>query len=168
VRGGEVIARDAGSGILYAVAKQISPHLIRASDLHLLGDTKDRSGHFLIVLSRELSRPGSMGQGYCGAGYEDYLLLLELRGSKMMLRDELLLQSCLKSISMFIDHGDDDPAASLIRRVNGSFEYRMVEDDYDKRRILTVKNGRFRVALMHSLDDDERPLQMQKRRHDHS
>lgn len=51
-----------------------------------------------------------MGQGYCGAGYEDYLLLVEIRGKKLTLKDQFLLQSCLKSISMFIDQGDDIPA----------------------------------------------------------
>lgn len=74
-----------------------------------------------------------MGQGYCGAGYEDYLLLVEIRGKKLTLKDQFLLQSCLKSISMFIDQGDDNPSNGLTHEKDGSFTYRLVEDDYKKK-----------------------------------
>jgi|JI9StandDraft_1071089.scaffolds.fasta_scaffold133571_2 hypothetical protein len=45
--------------------------------------------------------------GFCGAGHEDRLLLIEISGLTAKRVDELLLQSCLKSISMDVDQLDE-------------------------------------------------------------
>jgi len=91
-----------------------------------------------------------MGRGYCGAGHEFYLLLMEAGHNKIMLHDQLLLQSCLKSISMFVDHGSDMDTVEngLIANDDGSFRYRLLEDEANQERKLVVSRRRFEVSLV--------------------
>lgn len=51
-------------------------------------------------------------QGFCGAGHEDFLVVLSLKDERLFMLDEQLLQSCLQSISLTSDQGDD-PADAL-------------------------------------------------------
>jgi hypothetical protein len=149
----KVVATDLVNRIKFLVAPDLSRHLILADEVKFIGDASEKSSQLFIVLSREPSRPEGMGRGYCGAGYEDYLLLVELNARKLILRDTLLLQSCLNTTSMFVDHGDDNPAKLLIPSGDKSFDYRMLEDD-DKIRKLTVKGARFKVAKTADPDTD--------------
>jgi hypothetical protein len=143
-----VIAKDNEKNIIYEVAAAISQYLIRADDIRLIGNVSNTKAQLFIVMAREPSRPKAMGRGYCGAGYEDYLLLVEVLEKKLLLRDQLLLQSCLKSISMFIDQGDDHPSNGLINEKDGSFSYRLVDDDADKKRMLTISDKHFKTKLV--------------------
>jgi hypothetical protein len=95
-----------------------------------------------------------MGRGYCGAGYEDYLLLLEISANKIVLRDQFLLQSCLKSISMLIEHGDDldDAGNGLIPNHDGSFSYRLLEDKAEEERRIAIRARRFKVDIVPATD----------------
>jgi len=129
----QVFTKDKERKISYIIDNAIIRHFIRAEDIRLIEKESKPEAQLFTVLTREPSRPGAMGQGYCGAGYEDYLLLVEIRGKKLTLKDQFLLQSCLKSISMFIDQGDDNPSNGLTNEKDGSFTYRLVEDDYKKR-----------------------------------
>jgi hypothetical protein len=120
----------------------------------MISDRSDQNGKLFIVLSREPSRPNSMGRGYCGAGYEEYLLLIEISGAKIELRDQFLLQSCLQSISMLIEHGDDldDAGNGLIPNNDGSFSYRLLADAASQERNLLVHARRFKVSLTPARD----------------
>lgn len=121
----DVIAKDNEKNIVYEVAATVSQHLKSADDIRLVGSASNAKAQLFIVMVREPSRPNAMGRGYCGAGYEDYLLLVEMLEQKLLLRDQLLLQSCLKSISLFIDQGDDHPIKALIHEKDGSFSFRL-------------------------------------------
>lgn len=46
-------------------------------------------------------------QGFCGAGHEDFLVLVSLKDERLFMLDEQLLQSCLQSLSLTSDQGDD-------------------------------------------------------------
>lgn len=148
----QVTAKDNQNNIAYEVAAGISKHLKRAEDVRLVGNPSNPGSQLFIVMTREPSRPDAMGRGYCGAGYEDYLLLVEILGRKLLLRDQFLLQSCLKSISMYIDQGDDHPKNGLIDENNGSLSYRLVDDDADKKRTLTVSGKHFKTGLAQDPD----------------
>lgn len=50
-----------------------------------------------VLYARVPSNP-TRPMGYCGAGQEDYLLLLGIRGQRLVLLDRLLVHSCLQSI----------------------------------------------------------------------
>ena len=141
----QVLAKDKERNISYSIDNAITRHIIRAEDIQLIANESKPEAQLFIVLAREPSRPSAMGQGYCGAGYEDYLLLVEMLGHKLILRDQFLLQSCLKSISMFIDQGDDNPSNGLVHGKDGSFTYRLVDDDYDKKRTIIISKKHFEI-----------------------
>lgn len=143
-----VTAKDSEKNINYEIAAAVSQHLTRADDIQLVGNASNTKVQLFILMTRERSRPKAMGRGYCGAGYEDYLLLVEVLEKKLLLRDQLLLQSCLKSISMFIDQGDDHPRNGLINQKDGSLSYRLVDDDADKKRTLTINDKHFKTKLI--------------------
>lgn len=144
----QVLAKDKERNINYNIDNAIAKHFIRAEDIQLITTESKPKAQLFIVLTREPSRPSAMGQGYCGAGYEDYLLLVEMLDHKLTLRDQFLLQSCLKSISMFIDQGDDNPSNGLVHEKDGSFTYRLVDDDYDKKRALSISKKHFEIKLL--------------------
>lgn len=143
-----VFAKDNEKNIVYEVAATVSQHLTRADDIRLIRHAGNPKEQLFIVMVREPSRPNGMGRGYCGAGYEDYLLLVEILEQKLLLRDQLLLQSCLKSISMFIDQGDNHPSNGLAHEKDGSYSYRLVDDDAEKKRMLTVNDKHFKNKLV--------------------
>lgn len=149
-----LVAKETGKNLNYQVSNATSNHLMRAYDARMISDNSDQNGPLFIVLSREPSRPNSTGRGYCGAGYEEYLLLIEISRAKIELRDQLLLQSCLKSISMLIDHGDDldDAGNGLIPNNDGSFSYRLLEDGASQERNLVIRGRRFQVSLVPARD----------------
>lgn len=147
-----VTARDKEKNIKYSVDDSISRHLKSANDIRFIAENKNSKTQLFIVLSREYSKPGAMGQGYCGAGYEDYILLLEMLERKLVLRDQNLIQSCLKNISMFIDQGDENPINGFTHEKDGSLSYRLIDDDYKSNRVLTVDSKRFKIFLAPSMN----------------
>lgn len=152
IKNHHLVAEELSKHSNYKVSSKVSRHLTRAYDVHIITNKNRPNGPLFIVLSREPSRPNALGRGYCGAGYEEYLLLIEVTNSKIELHDQLLLQSCLKSISMFIDHGDDlaDAKNGLIPNSDGSFSYHLVDDAADQERNLRVDARRFKVKLLPS------------------
>jgi len=149
-----LVAKEIRKNTSYEISNPASNHLMRAYDARIISDKSDQNGPLFIVLSREPSRPNSMGRGYCGAGYEEYLLLLEISRTRIELRDQLLLQSCLNSISMLIDNGDDldDAGNGLIPNDDGSFSYRLLKDDPNQERTLVLRDRRFKVSLVPARD----------------
>jgi hypothetical protein len=146
VRDNHVIATNQDKTIRYEVAKPVSVHVLKAESLRLISHQSNLRTKQFIILSHELSRPGALGHGYCGGGYEDYLVLIELSGRKIIFLDELLLQSCLKSI----DLGEDDPINALTQNKNGSFTFQWLSDDY--RRNLSVREKRFHTDFIPPTD----------------
>jgi hypothetical protein len=140
-----VTAKEKEKNINYQIDRPTSRSLAHANSISLISNASTLASQLFIVLTREYSRPDAMGQGYCGAGYEDYLLLVEVFKKDLILRDRILLQSCLKTISMFIDKGDDNPSNGLTHEKDGSLSYRLVEDDYKEKRLIKVERKRFKI-----------------------
>lgn len=61
--------------------------------------------------------------GYCGAGHEDYLAFFTVAGKKLVLNDSKLIQSCLKSISLVSDSGNDPKNAISFDRHSSSIHF---------------------------------------------
>jgi hypothetical protein len=154
IRNNRLAAKEIRKNLDYQVSNAVSSHLLRAYNARIISDKSDQNGPLFIVLSREPSRPNSMGRGYCGAGYEEYLLLIEISRTKIELRDQFLLQSCLKSIAMLIENGDDldDAGNGLIPNSDGSFSYRLLEDEASQERNLVLRDRRFKVSLVPARD----------------
>lgn len=68
---------------------------------------------FLIVMTSYASRQSN--KGYCGAGTEDYIDLLELSKLKLRFADTLLVQSCLNNIELDGDTEAGKEKASFFR-----------------------------------------------------
>jgi len=69
----------------------------------------DKEGHRYFVLAVAKPSVKEQGAGFCGAGSEDHLLLVEWKTElqTLILRDDMLVQSCLKSITLQSDQGSD-------------------------------------------------------------
>jgi hypothetical protein len=99
---------------------------------------------WLIVLSRTPSqtlRP----EGYCGAGSEDQLILLHYAAGQLALLDDFLLQSCLKSITLESEHGDDVKAALAIDREQHTLAFQWLGIPDALRHKLTVSQRKFKL-----------------------
>lgn len=103
------------------------------------------TGHYLVLIARLPSRT-PQSTAYCGAGQEDHLILLEYDGKKAILRDDFLLQSCLKSVALDSDGsdgGDDILKALAISTEKHSIGFQWLGNPGDKRHTLTILNGKF-------------------------
>lgn len=138
-------ARDIKKKVTYYIDPRILKSLVQAVAVKQIENKKYAKEETSILLTRELSKPRAMGKGYCGAGFEDYLLLTQITAKKIVLLDKINLQSCLDGISIFTDNGDDNLGAGLTLKTDGSIRYRLVDDDYDTERILTIKDRRFNI-----------------------
>lgn len=90
------------------LATRLATLLAPADEVFVVGQSASASA----MVVRLPSRPASP-QGYCGAGHEDYLLLLAIEAGELVLRDRLRLQSCLDNVALVSDEGDD-PRDALI------------------------------------------------------
>lgn len=81
--------------------------LTEAQAMVFLHDAGRRHDHAasITLLVRVPSNP-STPMGYCGAGHEDSLLLIEVHDQRLRLLDQMLLQSCLKTITLASSSGD--------------------------------------------------------------
>jgi hypothetical protein len=64
-------------------------------------------GYEAVLLIARVPSQRSNPSGYCGAGHEDYLMLLALEKQRLKLLDDFLVQSCLESMVLASDQGDD-------------------------------------------------------------
>lgn len=94
----------------------------------------------LLLLARTPSTR-QRSTGFCGAGHEDSLVLVELVGTRMVLKDRLLVQSCLKSIALESDQGDDPERAFSIDRSAGELRFRWLGDTPGSTRVVKVANA---------------------------
>ncbi|MDR0243311.1 MAG: hypothetical protein LBJ65_17090 [Burkholderia sp.] len=73
----------------------------------------DGSDHVMVVVNRSSS---SRPTGYCGAGEEGTLYVLELRGARAVPRFSLPVQSCLDSVSLETESGTQSPYRAITWR----------------------------------------------------
>lgn len=89
------------------LSRELRSMFTQASDVFAIGEAASDLGA-VQSLALVVSVPSRSGAplGYCGAGTEDYLLILSVERGALVVRDTLLLQSCLQSISLVSDSGD--------------------------------------------------------------
>jgi len=109
--------------------------------LPLFSQQVNNINYFVFIARIPSKSPQSTG--YCGAGYEDHLILLRYEGKKIVLLDDFLLQSCLKSIVLDND-GDADILKSLtIDYENHAIGFRWISSPDDKEHRVTILNEKF-------------------------
>ncbi len=158
VEGNRVKARVAHDSVgsparshVVSLDKPLQTRLRRATELVVLagrGFTDDGRTFFILgVATPSVQTPGA---GFCGAGTEDFLLLIEWKDKprRLELRDPLQVQSCLQSMVLASDqgsdllvvlHGVDDPAKVVLSWLQ-HLRYGAVT------RTLTVSRGAFVLA----------------------
>ncbi len=97
-----------------AIEAQLQERLRKADEVQLISSAAFvlAGQPAFVAVVRLPSNPGSP-QGFCGAGHEDSLLLISIKNKHLRLQDQYLLQSCLQSISLISDQGDE-PRDALI------------------------------------------------------
>lgn len=128
------------------ISKELSSHLLRSDEAHHLFKMTSEGRELFVLLSREPSNP-LRRTGYCGAGYEDYLLRIEVEKKNIVLADEFLLQSCIKTISLYREEGGDpledaDMDGISINKEKAFISFEWLKDP-EKRRTISVEKGRF-------------------------
>lgn len=86
-----------------------------SDDAFIVGaKTFEQDGRTYLYLVTQQPSRSNRGAGYCGAGTEDVLRLVEVSkpSLRMVERDSLLVQSCLETIEL-----EDDSGASLRERL---------------------------------------------------
>lgn len=95
-----------------------------------------------VVLVREPSR-NPQGTGFCGAGFEDYLLLIEVFSKQILLLDKFLLQSCLTSLELASDQGNNPLKAMRVDTSRKSLTYKILGEEVEK--TTTVVDRKFQT-----------------------
>lgn len=111
--------------------KGVRQILQRSQELLPVFSQPSEAGDYLVFIARIHSKT-PQSSGYCGAGYEDHLFLLEYSQKHIALRDDFLLQSCLKSIALDTDSGDDILRAFLFDRSQHSIKFRWLTNPDDR------------------------------------
>ena len=140
---GVVSARDKTGRKNYVMSKSFSRHLKQSSEATLINTYGDTRNPIFLIFTREPSRPNSLGRGYCGAGYEDYLLLAKIEKKIISVKDEYLLQSCLKTKSLRMETSDEHPQNFLHLKADGSYDYEMIADEDQKLWNIRVSKEKF-------------------------
>jgi hypothetical protein len=89
------------------------------------------------------------GAGYCGAGHEDRLLLVEVSGGTARGASEFLAQSCLKSVSMDFDEFNELISALSQNLQNGAVDFQQTRasdvDAFRQKVRIQVIDGKARI-----------------------
>lgn len=108
---GRVRGVDSCAGKAHAVvlAASLQRAVVGATNLVVVGGGDfQQGGRRYLLLGVAVPSNQANGAGFCGAGTEDKLLLAELGSAhRLYLRDELQIQSCLKSFALSGDQGAD-------------------------------------------------------------
>lgn len=97
----------------------------------------------MLVLIARVPSQRRRPTAYCGAGYEDHLILLAHTSQRVTLRDDFLLQSCMKSIALDSDHGDDILAALAIDHNTATIRFKWLTEPDSTEHQLSVTPQKF-------------------------
>lgn len=142
------------------ISKQLEKQLSIADDIFAI--TKKTfliENHPAFVIIARFASSLRKPEGYCGAGHEDYAILVKIKKNTLSLQDEILIQSCLKSISLVSDHGDDPRYAMKFTEYPEIARYQhMTAPDFEIQSVhLIVENGKLRLIELPSPDSNENP-----------
>lgn len=104
------------------------------------------SNQFFWAVIRKPSKNGN-GSGYCGAGFEDFIVLFKIGAGKLQLIDKYLAQSCLLNISINLDdlkdlNGENGPI--IFQEHTGDLQF---QQDTIANEVLTSKKVRLSPAI---------------------
>ena len=113
-----------------------------------------------IVLAAQTPSTSRQGPGFCGAGSEDRLLLTEWLSDRrqLLLRDALLVQSCLQTLSLWSDAGGDAFAALTSNADPARMQWSWVQHPtYGDRPVsVSIESARFAIKPAQPVPDSEK------------
>jgi hypothetical protein len=95
-------------------------------------DTKQYFWSFIRLPSRN-----SSGAGYCGAGFEDFIILFSINQSKLTFVDKYQAQSCLENFSIGVDSIKDVNSYVLFSPETNDIE--ISQDQFKEGKVTTQK-----------------------------
>ena len=116
------------------ISDEIIPIFSQASD----------AGYYFLLIARIPSKL-PQGPGYCGAGYEDHMILLEYNRKRIRLLDDFLLQSCLTAISLAGDKSDNFLESISVDRKNHLVNFRWLGNPDDDDHVLKISEGKLLI-----------------------
>lgn len=126
-------------------SKELMISLALADEISTVLSVQHNKSEQLVLLTRTPSKKGNP-TGYCGAGYEDILLLLSFDGTNLILQDKFVLQSCLKSIALQSDFPDEVLRSIEINSERNSIEFQWLTKPDDRIHALTIESNKFRLS----------------------
>ncbi len=100
------------------------------------------TSYYLTLIARMPSKsPQSIG--YCGAGYEDHLVLLVYDGNIIKAADDFLLQSCLNSVVLDGVNVDDIFNAISVDMEKYEIRFKWMINPDDKNHTLIIFDSKF-------------------------
>jgi len=144
-----ITARGGSRHDLYKVERTLADQLQRAYAAEQLMVVDRDDIRYYVVLTQAMSRPLSMGQGYCGAGEEHRLLLITSSGRTLRQSDNLLISSCLESFEPRILGAKEGTirAALDVDAKHDVIRFSWLGDAPDTRRFLSIEHGRYVLEL---------------------
>ena len=111
---GQIVENNKSSNL--AIDKNLKKSLLTAASAYSIGNQviEIESQTYFLIVTQKMSRK-LQGAGFCGAGTEDVLRLVQLekKHKRLVQTDELLIESCLNNIEIYNDNGQ--PLRTLLR-----------------------------------------------------
>jgi|GEM_PF-3730459 len=128
------------------ISTKLASELLGSDETRLLLDASTVKRNLYVVLSRKPSNSKNR-TGYCGAGHEDILLLINVTKNEVNLVDTFLLQSCITLKTLYSKNGDDtlsNPLKGLtIDNENRFINFEWVKDEQGYIWTLYIENNQF-------------------------
>jgi hypothetical protein len=140
----KIVVTQANHVLSTKIDPSLAKHLKLAEEINLIfsNPITQPKNQLFVVLVREPSK-NPQGTGFCGAGLEDYLLLIEVSSEKISILDKLLLQSCLTSQELASDQGSNPLKAMRIDASKKSLTYRILGEEVEK--TITIVDRKFQT-----------------------
>lgn len=142
VAGTVVTAHDRTAQAEVTVQPGLAAALVNATSAsYLLHGEGDQGGLAIIVLSEPSKKMG--GTGFCGAGQEDYAVLIEKKHNVITFKARYLLQSCLRSVTVDATDPNDVRTGLQLDPAHFSWTSRRLEDAPAQKTTVRVQDGKF-------------------------
>jgi hypothetical protein len=116
--------------------------MIRSGSVQfLMGEQSVHSGLVMLVSSVPSKQTG--GTGFCGAGSEEYAVLVQKKNNALVVADRYLLQSCLQSINLNAVEANDMLSGLVMDKAAFSLTFSRLDSPTKLTITLGVRDAKF-------------------------
>jgi hypothetical protein len=153
---GSSVAIDGAGSQVQAKYRDIQPNervtldrklesLLRRSDSFQFLLTGQNADENLAIIVSSLPSRATGGTGFCGAGHEDFAVLVQKKNQTIFIKDKYLLQSCLQSRTLDTENPDNVLSGLAVNNHAFSFTFVLLEGPDNVKTTVSVENERFRI-----------------------